>query len=319
MRTLGVDTSNYATSLAVMDAGKGVVVAKKSFLPVQKGHLGLRQSDAVFQHNKALPQLAEEIFPTGAFTGVEAVGVSTIPRPQQGSYMPCFLAGVSFATAFSAALGVPLFKTSHQEGHATAALYGAGLAVNTPEERLVIHISGGTTELLLCRGYQVEKVLGQSLDLFAGQAIDRLGVRLGFDFPAGEAVSGLAEQCPEDVEPKVTVKEMNCHFSGLQNQCEHLLQEGAAPAYVAKYCLTAVARTAGQMLHNARARYGPLPALCAGGVTASSVVRSYLQQHAENLFFAPPEFSADNAMGVALVAQVLLHKENLPGNRPELV
>ena len=53
--TLGIDTSNYATSLAVFDTAGEVICAKKRFLPVKEGQLGLRQSDALFHHTAALP------------------------------------------------------------------------------------------------------------------------------------------------------------------------------------------------------------------------------------------------------------------------
>lgn len=303
MATLGVDTSNYATSLAVAESfGKEVVCAKKRMLPVKEGELGLRQSDAVFHHALALPDMIEEMRVEGVLKEIKAVGVSQKPRPVQGSYMPCFIAGISFAAAFAAALDVPLVRTSHQQGHLMAALYGTGETALLQGENLVFHLSGGTTELLLCRGYGVERTLGQSLDLYAGQAIDRLGVRLGYAFPAGAQVSALAEEWNEEIDPKVSVKGMDCHLSGLQNQCEALLEQGKAPGYVAKYCLSAVAKTAAAMAQAARKQLGPLPLVCAGGVMASSVIRRIMQDRIENIWFVPPQLSADNAVGTALIA-----------------
>ena len=101
--TLGVDTSNYATSLAVFDTAGEVVCAKKRFLPVKPGQLGLRQSDALFHHTTALPEMLHELAQEFDLTRIDAVGVSQKPRPAEGSYMPCFLAGVNAATAFAAA------------------------------------------------------------------------------------------------------------------------------------------------------------------------------------------------------------------------
>ena len=121
--TLGVDTSNYATSLAVFDTAGEVVCAKKRFLPVKAGQLGLRQSDALFHHTAALPEMLQELAQEFDLTKIDAVGVSQKPRPVEGSYMPCFLAGVSAATAFAAARDIPLIYTTHQQGHAAAALF----------------------------------------------------------------------------------------------------------------------------------------------------------------------------------------------------
>ena len=183
--TLGIDTSNYATSLAVFDTAGEVVCAKKRFLPVKEGQLGLRQSDALFHHTAALPEMLEELGHEFDLTQIAAVGVSQKPRPVEGSYMPCFLAGVNAATAFALARGIPLIHTTHQQGHAAAALFAAEGDKLFRQKVLLFHISGGTTDLLLCDEVRRIETLGTSTDLYAGQAVDRVGVKLGFGFPAG--------------------------------------------------------------------------------------------------------------------------------------
>ena len=177
MLTLGIDTSNYATSLAVFDTDAGEVVCDcKKFLPVKEGQLGLRQSDALFHHTAALPEMLAELSGKADLTKVAAVGVSAKPRPVEGSYMPCFLAGVSVATAFALAKGLPMVKLTHQQGHIAAALYATGDLTLFEREALVFHVSGGTTDLLLCHEAESITPLGTSSDLYAGQAVDRLGV-----------------------------------------------------------------------------------------------------------------------------------------------
>lgn len=303
MAVLGIDTSNYATSLAVVSStGEEVVCTEKQFLPVKHGVLGLRQSDAVFHHTVALPKLLALLCRRGALQKIEAVGVSEKPRPQPGSYMPCFLAGVSFAAAFAQGAGVPLVATSHQQGHVAAALHGTGNQQMFHQKALVFHVSGGTTELLLVQGTQIQCTVGKSLDLYAGQAIDRLGVTLGFAFPAGPDLSRTAEACTQDIRPKISVAGANCHFSGLQNQCEALLQAGKSPQYTAKYCLCAIADTLIAMAKAARQIYTGLPLVCAGGVMASTTVRNKMQSALHDIYFVSPALSADNAVGTALIA-----------------
>ena len=188
MLTLGIDTSNYATSLAVFDTDAGEVVCDcKKFLPVKEGQLGLRQSDALFHHTAALPEMLAELSGKADLTKVAAIGVSAKPRPVEGSYMPCFLAGVSAATAFALSRALPLVQLTHQQGHIAAALYATGQPALFDQETLVFHVSGGTTDLLLCHGAERITPLGTSSDLYAGQAVDRLGVKLGYPFPAGDA------------------------------------------------------------------------------------------------------------------------------------
>ena len=248
MLTLGIDTSNYATSLAVFDTNAGEVVCDcKRFLPVREGQLGLRQSDALFHHTTALPEMLEELSREFDLTQIAAVGVSQKPRPVEGSYMPCFLAGVSAATAFARARGIPLVHTTHQQGHAAAALFAAKGEELFRQKVLLFHISGGTTDLLLCDEVRQITTLGTSNDLYAGQAVDRMGVKLGFPFPAGAEVSRLAALCEEPIRPKSSVKGMTCSLSGLENQCNALLQAGKSPEYVCKYCLLCVADTVVRM------------------------------------------------------------------------
>lgn len=303
MLTLGIDTSNYATSLAVFDTNAGEVVCDcKRFLPVREGQLGLRQSDALFHHTAALPELLQELGSKTDLTQIGAVGVSARPRPVEGSYMPCFLAGVSAAVSFAAARSLPLVRTTHQQGHIAAALLAAAGPDLFDKEVLVFHVSGGTTDLLRCHGAGRIEPLGTSGDLYAGQAVDRLGVRLGYPFPAGSYVSEQAERCVEKVWPKVSVKGLNCSLSGLENQCARLLEQGHAPEYVCKYCLLCIAETLVRMAAAALEQHPGLPVVFAGGVMSSTVIRDYVLHRLPGAFFVPGKFASDNAIGVSVLA-----------------
>lgn len=309
MLALGIDTSNYATSLAVLEVEDGRLICdKKQFLPVREGQLGLRQSDAVFHHTQVLPQLLEAVAAQVDLARVGVIGVSARPRPVDGSYMPCFTVGTGFARGMAALTGLPLVQTTHQQGHIAAAFYACGdCALDEralfEKEALVFHVSGGTTDLLLCRGTQVLAQLGSSTDLYAGQAVDRVGVKLGFAFPAGAQLSELALGCTETLPtPKVSVRGCDCSLSGLENQCNDLLEQGRSPAYVAKYCLLAVARTLEKMLLAAQQRYPGLPVVFAGGVMSSPVVQGYLRQRQPGCRFVEGKFASDNAIGVAVIA-----------------
>ena len=289
--TLGIDTSNYATSLAVFDTAGEVVCAKKRFLPVKEGQLGLRQSDALFHHTAALPEMLKELSGEFDLTKISAVGVSEKPRPVEGSYMPCFLAGVSAAEAFALARGIPLVRTTHQQGHAAAALFAAKGEEFFREKTLLFHISGGTTDLLLCDEVKHIETLGTSSDLYAGQAVDRVGVKLGFGFPAGVEVSRLAAECDVTIKPKSSVRGMECSLSGLENQCNALLTAGKSPA-----------DTVVKMTKAAQKEYPGLAVVCAGGVMSSDIIRSWVQQRLPQVYFVPGQYSSDNAIGVSILA-----------------
>ena len=300
--TLGIDTSNYATSLAVFDTAGEVVCAKKRLLPVKAGQLGLRQSDALFHHTAALPEMLQELSGEFDLTQINAVGVSAKPRPVEGSYMPCFLAGVSAAQAFALGRGIPLIRTTHQQGHAAAALFAARGAELFSKQVLLFHISGGTTDLLLCDAVRQIQLLGSSSDLYAGQAVDRIGVKLGFAFPAGAQVSELAARCEEPIKPRSSVKGLECSLSGLENQCTALLSAGKSPEYVCKYCLLCIADTVVRMTRAAFELYPELPVVCAGGVMSSALIRDWVQKRLPEVMFVPGQYSSDNAIGVSILA-----------------
>lgn len=303
MAVLGVDTSNYTTSVALYTSG-GELLQKKRLLPVKEGAVGQRQSDAVFGHVKALGALAEELL-AGLAEPVEAVGVSDRPRDAQGSYMPCFLAGEAAARTAAAALRVPLYAFSHQAGHIAAALYGAGRMGLMGEEFLAFHVSGGTTDCVRV-STDTERILAASpvatsLDLHAGQAVDRVGAMLGLPFPAGPALEELAERSEKDYRPKPALKGADCCLSGVENQCRRMLEEGEAPADIARYCLCFLRETLTGMTKRARERFPGLPVVFAGGVMSNRFLRRELGQTFPGAAFAPPEYSADNAAGVALL------------------
>ncbi len=216
--------------------------------------------------------------------------------------MPCFLAGVNAATAFAAARSIPLIYTTHQQGHAAAALFAARGADLFTQKVLLFHISGGTTDLLLCDEVRTITQLGTSTDLYAGQAVDRVGVKLGFAFPAGAEVSRHAAACPEEIRPKSSVRGMQCSLSGLENQCNALLAAGKSPEYVCKYCLLCVADTVVKMTKAAQKEYPGLPVVCAGGVMSSDVIRQWVQKRLPQVYFVPGQYSSDNAIGVSILA-----------------
>lgn len=298
---LGIDTSNYTTSAALVTDGQ--VFHSKRLLSVRQGEKGLRQSDAVFQHVRQLDEVLRPLFETGA--NIDVIGVSDRPRNEEGSYMPCFLVGEHTARVLADALHVPLGIFSHQQGHIAAALYSAGHMELLKEKFLAFHVSGGTTEALLCEpGTQGEpncRCVAKSLDLKAGQAIDRVGVMLGLSFPAGPALEKLALSCAENISCRPSMKGANCSFSGIENQCHALLEQKADAGYIAKYCITAVSKTLEKMTEILQSDYPGLPLLFSGGVCSNAMLKTVLSERF-GACFATPEFSADNAAGPALLA-----------------
>ena len=298
---LGLDTSNYTTSAARFDGEEGENLGR--LLQVRPGELGLRQSEALFQHVKQLPPILEELGRDGALSGLRAVGASTRPRAVEGSYMPCFLAGESQGRSLAAALGVPFYAFSHQQGHLAAAAWSAGRMELLDRPFLAWHLSGGTTELLRAEpdGAALRaEILGGTSDISAGQLIDRTGVLLGLPFPAGRALDKLYYEADKALGYRVKVDGSAFSLSGMENQVKGLLEKGEKPANIARFTLDTVAGVVLRATRAAMEQYPGLPVLCSGGVASNSRLREVLSQHCGALF-ARPQYSADNAMGIAVL------------------
>lgn len=302
MLTLGIDTSNYTTSVAVYNGSE--VFQNKLLLPVKDGEKGLRQSDAVFHHTARLYPVFEELL-SGINGDITSIGVSEKPRDADGSYMPCFLVGVNAAHCIASAMKKPVYGFSHQAGHIAAALYSADCLDLVSQRFIAFHVSGGTTEMLLVspdkeRGFAVE-IIGETTDLNCGQVIDRAGVMMGLAFPCGKEIERLALESDRTYNPKICVKGGNCSLSGVENQCKKMLADGEQKENIARYCLDFAGKTIEKMTEYAISEYGNLPLVYAGGVMSDVIIKDRIQSKF-NAEFAKLEFSCDNAAGVAVLA-----------------
>ena len=300
MSVLGFDTSNYTTSIAYFDGIDGENVSK--LLPVKAGELGLRQSDAVFSHTKSLPELSGRLFSHIQVDQIKAVGVSTRPRAVEGSYMPCFMVGYSHGKLLADLLNVPLIEVSHQQGHVAASAWSANRLDLLDQSHLAWHLSGGTTELLLVepdgRNVRCTRIGGTS-DISAGQLIDRTGQLLGLPFPAGKHLDQLSQTAEGSEVFKVKCPGMEFSLSGVQNKVQQFYEKYGNAEETAAYALRCVAMAVSLATANACRAYPGLPVVFSGGVASNSLLRSSLTQF--DPVFAQPEFSTDNAMGVAVL------------------
>lgn len=300
-KVLGLDTSNYTTSAAILDTENMCVNMKGRLLPVAAGAKGLRQSDAVFHHTKQLPQVIEQLG-EDISGGLSGIGVSVKPRLEEVSYMPCFLVGEGLARSLGCTLGIVPDITSHQIGHILAALFSANRLDLLGRRFAAFHVSGGTTDLLMC-SYDEEDLLdikriGGSNDLKAGQAIDRLGVMLGLDFPCGIEIEKLALKSQREFKIRPSVRGFDCSLSGIENKCRKMLADGQSKEDIALFCLMSVYSAINALTDELYRQYGDIPVLYAGGVMSDKIIRGLIED--KDRIFCEPEFSRDNACGVAL-------------------
>lgn len=310
---LGIDTSNYTTSVAILSEDGRLIANLKRPLTVKPGERGLRQSDALFAHTVNLPEIMEEARAYLKGFQVSAVGVSTAPRNQAGSYMPCFLAGVSAAESISAAMDIPVYKFSHQCGHIMAAIYSSGAYELLKGDFAAFHVSGGTTELVRVTpakiGFDAE-LIGGSADLNAGQVIDRIGVYLGMQFPAGPALEREALKNTKKIpKRKISKNEMQINLSGLENMAIKLYSDTGDKALAAAFVFDYIGRALLALMETYEQMFGKSRFVCAGGVMCNSIIKSMLSEKYD-VCFAEPSMSADNAVGIAALSLRAHQAEN---------
>ena len=295
---LGFDTSNYTTSAAVF--GNGTAENRGKLLTVPEGALGLRQSDALFQHVKRLHLMVEQLRTEGVIGQISAVGASTRPREVEGSYMPCFLVGEGEGRALAAALGVPFYPCSHQQGHVAAAAWSAGREDLLDRPHLAWHLSGGTTELLRVEpeGHTVRaEVVGGTSDIAAGQLVDRAGVLMGLPFPAGKALDALYPEADDTSFFRVKLNDLTFSLSGMENKVKELAEQGEKPANIARFTIDTILNVLLRATQEAQKRWPGLPVLCSGGVASNRQIRGAMESVC-GAVFAQPQYSTDNALGM---------------------
>ncbi len=299
---LGIDTSNYTTSVAAVDDSGVILADERIILNVEQGKRGLRQSDALFLHIKNLPVLFDRI---GNLGKISAVGVSTAPRRTEGSYMPVFLSGYACASAIAKTHDAKLLEFSHQEGHLRAGKLN--LAQDMPDSFYAVHLSGGTTEILdvKCEGARfISEIIGGTQDISAGQLVDRIGVKLGLSFPCGKELEKLAAQSDAPLKFKLSTKECFVSFSGIEAQAMRAADSGTLPCDLALGTLISISDTLSKVFKSVLAQYGARPILLAGGVASNQLIRARLESEFGDLvFFSDPKYATDNAVGIALMAK----------------
>lgn len=291
---LGIDTSNYTTSVAAVG---DVFINERKIIDIKEGMRGIRQSDGVFVHLKELPCLFDRL--SIDMKSVSAIGVSTRPRNVEGSYMPVFLAGESFAKVIAKSLGVPIVEYSHQDGHIMAGILSQNAEELLEEPFLAVHLSGGTTEILECEykdNHFSAKIVGGTKDISAGQLIDRLGVALGMKFPCGKELDKLSLSCSQKpINLKTSVSDGYINFSGIETKLISLVSTEDA-GLLAKTALAFVGKSLAEAINFQK----PKNVLFVGGVASNTMLREYFEKEIDaKTYFASKELSSDNAVGIA--------------------
>ncbi|NYB73516.1 hypothetical protein HZF24_05120 [Sedimentibacter hydroxybenzoicus DSM 7310] len=304
---LGIDTSAYTTSIALIDQESQEILAdKRKVLTVPMGQKGLRQQDAVFQHMKNFQELYSEI--NINFNNIKTVSVSSRPRNVTGSYMPVFTVGQNYGKIIAKSLNCKYIEYSHQENHIAASLIDYYKEINN--NVLAIHISGGTTEFLdvnkSSKGYDAV-IVGGSKDITFGQLIDRIGALFEFQFPCGFHMENYLNEnnnIDKIIAPKIS-GDAYINLSGMENYFTNLyLSKKFNKKSIINALFTYVSDCIIHIINEIKLSSDIETIIIAGGVASNSLIRKRILNKLNNeynVILPTKENASDNAVGTAFL------------------
>ena len=221
----------------------------------------------------------------------------------------CLLVGVAAAKAMAYALGIPLIKTDHIQGH-IAANFIAFPQLAPPLLALVA--SGGHTSIVSVEDYNTFVPVSATLDDAIGESFDKVARILGLPYPGGPEIDRHGRQGKANIKfcPNLHVRgDLAYSFSGLKtavvNYVHNLRQRGEkipVDDICASFTAEAVGYTVDTFIRCAKER-GKKNLALAGGVAANTHLRSQLAAECEKngftLFVPPPVLCTDNAAMIA--------------------
>lgn len=311
MKILGIETSCDETGVAIFDEEKGLIANQLySQIEMHADYGGVVPELASRDHIRKTLPLIDAALKEANLTSKDIDGIAYTAGP---GLVGALLVGATIARSLAYAWQVPALGVHHMEGHLLAPM----LEDNPPPFPFVaLLISGGHTQLVKVDGVGQYELLGESIDDAAGEAFDKTGKLLGLDYPAGVAVSKLAEQGTPNrfifPRPMTDRPGLDFSFSGLktfaantinanlnaegkldeQTRCDiaHAFQQAVVDTIIIK-CKRALQQTGYKRL------------VMAGGVSANKQLRADLAEMMKNLkgevFYPRPQFCTDNGAMIA--------------------
>ncbi len=222
------------------------------------------------------------------------------------------LVGTGFAKSLALSLDIPLIAVHHMQAHVLSNL----IADPRPEfPFLCLTVSGGHTQIVLCKDALNMEILGETLDDAAGEAFDKTAKLLGLPYPGGPLIDRYAKEGDSKKFhfPEPQIEGLNFSFSGVKTSILYFLQKQlkADPDFIshhlpdicasAQYCIVNILL---HKLKKASLQTGIKTICLAGGVSANKGLRKSIQEMAEKyqwkLFIPEMEYCTDNAAMIAI-------------------
>ena len=305
---LGIESSCDETSASVCHNGKILsnIIATQAVHTEYGGVVPELASRAHMQN--IVPVIDQAIVEAGiGLDQLDAIAFTNSP-----GLIGALLVGTGFAKSLALSLDIPLIAVHHMQAHVLSNL----IADPQPEfPFLCLTVSGGHTQIVLCKDALNMEILGETLDDAAGEAFDKTAKLLGLPYPGGPLIDRYAKEGdPKKFHfPEPQIEGLNFSFSGVKTSILYFLQKQLKtdPDFISKHlpdiCASAQYCIVNILLHKlkkASIQTGIKNICLAGGVSANKGLRTAIQEMAEKyhwkLFIPEMEYCTDNAAMIAI-------------------
>ena len=327
---LGIESSCDDTSAAVLK--NGVILSNvTASQDVHRAYGGVVPELASRAHQQNIVPVVDQAIRRAGITKEKLSAVAYTRGP---GLMGSLLVGVNFAKGFARALNIPLLDVNHLQGHVLAHFIKESDNDTSapPLPFICLLVSGGNSQIVQVNAYNDIKVLGQTIDDAAGEAIDKCSKVMGLGYPGGPVIDKLARQgnphAYQFAEPQVAGFDYS--FSGLKTSFLYHLRDwvNEDPDFVEhhKNDLAAslehtIVDILMKKLRLAVKATGITHVAVAGGVSANNGLRNAFHEHARKygwtIYIPKFSYTTDNAAMIAIVGQFkYAHQEFSTLNAP---
>ncbi len=290
MKVLGIESTAHTLGTGIVDEEEILANQTSMFEPDEGGIHPRKAAEHHYQH--ALELLNNALDSSGLEKGdIDAVAFSQgpgIPQPLDiGSVM---------ARSLSQKHEIPLIGVNHCLAHISI-----GTRTTEASNPTTLYLSGGNSQILELRNGRY-RIVGETLDIALGNALDKLARKLGYPHPGGPEIERLAEETSDIIELSYPVKGMDFSFSGLVTETERKIgsvDDSVLANSFQEHAFSAVV----EALERAMAQEQSDEALLTGGVAMNSRLREMVEQMCEQrgaeAFFPPKEYCTDNGAMIA--------------------
>lgn len=298
MKLLGIESTAHTFGVGVVDEDEVLSNQKSMFEPEEGGIHPREASEHHYQHalellNNALQE-----------AGLEYEDLDGIAFSQGPGIPPCLDVGAVVARSLSTRYDIPLIGVNHCLAHISI-----GIRTTGAEDPTTLYLSGGNSQILDFRKGRY-RIIGETLDIALGNALDKFARKLGYPHPGGPEIEKLAEMTDEIIELSYPIKGMDFSFSGLTTEAERKIGDVSDEVLANSFQEHAYAATV-EALERAMAQEDSKEALLTGGVAMNSRLREMVEkmckQRGAEAYFPPKEFCMDN--GAMIAHQGLLDLE----------